>query len=1117
MTGVTDDLRRQILLEIALSISGELELRSLLGKCLPLFLRKLNCTAAAVVQLTAADPITSLALPLPVPRNPEWSEIVRNLSTELDADPTRISSEYHGRRGPWFGFGLQGFGLLILARPAPFDETFLKDFQPLADMLARACLACLESDRRHRAERELAKAQASQRALLDNLPFMAWVKDVQGRYTAVNKSFANRFGLAVNEILGKTTQQVWPADKARMFVADDETVLRTGRHLEGRDQEVDPEGGLRWFEFSKRPIVDPETGEISGTTGFRWEVSDRVRAEQALEHRTAFQQVVMDLAIGFVNTPLENLDQGITNALAMIGRFAQVDRAYLFRYDFVHDVMHNTHEWCAEGIAPEISNLQNVGNSLFPEWVQTHRRGEIVHIPSVARLPNGSAIRGVLESQDIRTLITLPLNQGEECFGFVGFDAVQDEKTWSEEEVSLLQILAELFTNAEARRIRERHLVEAKAQAEAASQAKSEFLANMSHEIRTPLHGVVSMIGLLKETKASPEQREFLHMAETSAESLLSVINDILDFSKIEAGKLELSNRVFDLEAEIHRLGGLISAKAREKDLELLIRYDPRTPRLVEGDNLRLRQVLSNLLANAVKFTERGHVLLNVELLYLEDDQAAIRFLVEDTGIGIPEDRLIHIFEQFTQVDGSTSRRYGGTGLGLAISQQLVGMMGGTITVGSTVGRGSRFFFDLTLPCKEEPSRLSKYTGNELRGRRGMIVDDQSVNRRILAEYLSTWGMEHDAAWDATEALQLLEVALAQGRPYDILLLDHAMPGMTGLELAAALARDARWDSPSVILLTSLWGHVSIEQCNAMGIKAVLPKPIAASDLFNAVRDCLHKDNGQGCTIAAASRSAEPGPLLEDESQPPLRVLLVDDHPINRKSATLILQKLNCEVTTAQNGLEALEMVQDQHFDMVFMDVQMPVMDGYEATQAIRRLGGRFGKLPIVALTANAMEGDRERCLEAGMTDYLPKPMPKEALAAILAAHRTGQESVEEEASREDDGSGVLDVAALLHQYDNDQDMAREMLQDFLADTPTEIAAIEQALARREPDTEMIAHRLKGPSSYVGAARLADRCVGIMEAARRGHWEAADREFQALQRTWAMFAAESEEWLGSRG
>jgi two-component system, sensor histidine kinase and response regulator len=548
----------------------------------------------------------------------------------------------------------------------------------------------------------------------------------------------------------------------------------------------------------------------------------------------------------------------------------------------------------------------------------------------------------------------------------------------------------------------------------------------------------------------------------------------------------------------------------------LLVRYDPRTPRLVEGDNLRLRQILSNLLVNAIKFTERGHVLLNVELLYQEDDQAVIRFLVEDTGIGIPEDRLNHIFEQFTQVDGSTSRRYGGTGLGLAISQQLVAMMGGTITVGSTVGRGSRFFFDLTLPCREEPANASEQTGNDLRGRRAMVVDDQAVNRRILSEYLSTWGMELEAARDATEALQLFEISLAQDRPFDILLLDHAMPGMTGLELAAALSRDPRWAHPPIILLTSLWGHVGMEQCNGLGIKAMLPKPIAASDLFNAVRDCLHMDFGPGCTITTASRPADPEPLPEAESQPSLRVLLVDDHPINRKSATLILQKLNCEVTTAQDGLEALDLVQGQYFDLVFMDVQMPLMDGYEATQAIRHLGGRFEKLPIIALTANAMEGDRERCLEAGMTDYLPKPMPKDTLAAILAAQRSGQEAVEEEiTARDDDCSWALDVAALLRQYDNDQDMAREMLQDFLADTPGEIAAIEQALSRRDPGTELIAHRLKGPSSYVGAARLAGYCAGIMDAVRRGHWDAADQELQALQRTWTVFVEESEAWLGS--
>ncbi|TVR00104.1 MAG: response regulator [Desulfovibrionales bacterium] len=1139
MTTIDDDVRRQILLEIALSISGELELRALLGKSLPLFLRKLNCTAAAVVQLADPEPVTSQAVPLSIPRHPEWPNMVRRIRRNLIEDPEQFFAEDQGPGGLWFGFRLRGFGMLLLARQALFDPLFLREFQPLTDMLARACLACLESERRKQVEQKLSLTQASQRALLDNLPFMAWMKDATGRYTAVNKSFAGHTGLQFGDIIGKTTYEVWPQEKAALFAADDESILRTGHPIEGRDQETSPNGDIRWFEYAKRPIIQPASGEITGTTGFRWDVSSRVLAEQNLKYRTAFQRVVMDLAIGFVNTPLERLDQGINNALAMTGQFAGVDRAYLFRYDFVRNVMDNTHEWCAAGIAPQITNLRNISNTQFPDWVQAHRQGKIVHIPSVAKLARENPIRGVLESQGIRTLITLPLIQDQHCFGFVGFDVVQEEKVWSDEEIDLLRILAELFTNAEVRRTHERHLVQARTGAEAASRAKSEFLANMSHEIRTPLHGVVSMIGLLKETRTSSEQREFLHMAETSAESLLSVINDILDFSKIEAGKLELSLQFFDLEDEIHRMSGLIATKAREKNLELMVRYDPRTPRIVEGDNLRLRQILSNLLANAIKFTERGHILLNIEPLYQEENLAMIRFLVEDTGIGIPENRLQHIFEQFTQVDGSTSRRYGGTGLGLAICQQLVTMMGGTITVGSTINRGSRFFFDLPLPYRkitpdkptdtlpDAPPDASLGTphalpGN-LRGYRALIVDDQAINRRILAEHLSAWGMEHETAENAWEAMHKLEAAMERFTPFDIMLLDYSMPEMNGVELAQTLHKSTKWRALRLILLTSKWTQMSLQQCNEVGLNAVLSKPVATGDLLDALHTTLSLGHGPGCMEKSAantdpdvkSSSLESSDFWSSQERA-IRVLLVDDHPVNRKSVTMSLRKLQCEITTAENGLEALKLVQELDVDIVLMDVQMPVMDGYEATRAIRNLGGRYAVLPIIALTANAMEGDRQRCLDAGMSDYLPKPLPKEGLATLLAAHRPKPTPRAENQHQSPSIRPDLDYAALLQQYEGDLDMAREMLQDFLADTAIEIAAIGQALARRDPKTEQLAHRLKGPSSYVGAVRMQTQCSRIVETARRGQWDAADQEFQALQRAWTGFTAESTAWLCKR-
>ncbi len=1108
MNPLSDDLRRQILLEIALSISGELDLRVLLGNCLPIFLRKLNCVSAGVLQSDDQGLRPVMILPLAQQRSREWMSSAQELAAGLDpAGEGRLTALSGGT--VMLGFSLPGFGLLVLGRRAEFDEVFIKEFEPLIRMLTRACLACIEVERRRDAERRLAQVQATQEALLDNLPFLAWMKDRSGRYVAVNRAFAAYLGRTPGDVVGRTADEVWPEAKAREFAAGDAEVLRTGRHLTGLDQEKGPEGAVRWFEFSKRSIQG-EDGEILGTTGFRWEVTDRIRAEQSLAYRTAFQKVVMDLAIGFVNTPLEKLDQGVANALAMIGGFAFVDRAYLFRYDFTAATMSNTHEWCAPGIAPEKDNLQDVPNSLFPDWVGAHVRGDLVHVPCVAALDGEDALRRILEPQGIKTLITLPLFHDGHCFGFVGFDAVQSEKKWSEEEIALLKVMAVLLTNAEIRRLHEEHLIEAKAAAEAASLAKSEFLANMSHEIRTPLHGTVGMIDLLKSTRLSREQREFLDMAESSAESLLNVINDILDFSKIEAGKLELASRFFDLEDEVYRLASLVSARAREKDLELLVRFDPAAPRRVEADNLRLRQVLSNLLFNAVKFTNVGHILLNVQCVDVEEGRVRLRFSVEDTGIGIPEDKLAIIFDQFSQVDGSASRRYGGTGLGLAICQQLVRLMGGHIAVRSRLDEGSTFYFELDLPWvrveDSEPETL--FT---LRGYRALVVDDVAINRRILSEYLTAWGVEHECVNGSLGALRVLNQAAENMRPYDFMLLDHAMPGMDGLELAKTLQANTRLPSPRIILMTSMWGLLSTEQCTDLDIWASLPKPVAASDLFNAIRDCLLGQRGVGCTMAEDEAHEEETGAQPDHAR--RHVLVVDDHPINRKTAGLVLEKLGYRVSTAENGLEALDMLRVENFAMVFLDVQMPVMDGYETSRTIRAMGGRFSDLPIIALTANAMESDRERCLAAGMTDYLPKPLPKDRLLAILKEQEAPVQTVQKPVEPVRD----FHHQEFLARYDLEVDVAAEILRDFLADGLEGLLAVQDAVQQRNEQTEALAHRFKGPCSYVGANRLRDLCAAIMAEAVAGRWEQADALSRELDPAWEDFAREARAWLNDQG
>ena len=1107
MNPPSDDLHRQIPLELALALSGNFNLQALLKDFLGIFIQKLHCASAAVIHQTPEGLTPVRVMPEATAQAADlWARLQCSLGT-ADAEMALLHEAGHC----FMGFPLPDFGLLVLARESVLEPELLRECEPIFKKLSRVCLACIEIHPPLLAKHRPGRLQSAQEVLLDSLPLITWMKDKEGRYVTVNKTFAERFGLHPSEVVGKTARDLWLPEVADKLMAADDEVLRTGCPIQGRSQECDGDGSLHWREFSRWPIF-AEDGRVIGSTGASWDVTDRVLVEQELANRTAFQKVVMELAIGFVNTPLEELDQGINNALAMAGEFTDVDRVYLFLYDFDAGIMRNTHEWCAPGISPEIDNLQAVPNEVLAHWVDNHTRGELIHIPRLLDLPEGCGDRLVLEPQGIQTLVTIPLYSAGHCFGFVGFDAVRHERNWTEHEIALLKVMAGLLTNAEIRRLHEQHLLQAKADAEAASLAKSEFLANMSHEIRTPLHGAVGMIDLLKNTRLDPEQREFLEMAESSAESLLSVINDILDFSKIEAGKLELVPRVFDLEEELYRLASIVSVQAKGKGLELMVRYDPAAPRLIEADNLRLRQVLSNLLFNATKFTSKGHILLDVQCLELGKQQAHFEFSVEDTGIGIPPDKCAVIFEKFSQVDGSSSRKYGGTGLGLAICHQLVRIMGGNIAVRSTVGQGSRFYFDVKFPWYQT-QKIESELPVSLKDHRALIVDDIAINRRILSEYMDSWGVQHEAANSSMGALRLLNHEPENARPYDLIILDHAMPGVDGLELARTLRSSKRFSSLKIILMTSMWGLLSAEDSAALKICAVLPKPIAASDLFNAIRDCLHGTHGLVLPLRGERAESVDEHASLGEGQ---HVLVVDDHPINRKTASVMLEKLGYRVSTAENGLEALGMIRELPVDLVFMDIQMPIMDGYETSLAIRALGGRFAQLPIIALTANAMESDRERCLTVGMTDYLSKPMAKDKLMNILRSFKTPEpKSVQEEKQPE---TPALDFnhEDFLDRYDHDVELAREILEDFLSDGPDSLHQVLLAVSQRDESVEALAHRFKGPCAYVGAEQLRDLSTRIMTAASQGRWKQADELAQALSGAWEAFLLATQSWSSGR-
>jgi PAS domain S-box-containing protein len=931
------------------------------------------------------------------------------------------------------------------------------------------------------------KLQEAQR--IESLDLLC-IANIEGRFLRLNPEWERVLGYGIEQLLGQRFLDFVHPEDLESTLASMSQLDRQQLVLNFENRYRCKDGSYRWIEWHSQP-------HGSLIYAVARDVTERRAAEKATQHRAAFDQLVVRVSAVLINSKEEEWDTAIDGVLRDIGQFSGVDRAYYFALSEEGALMSNTHEWCAEGIEPQKENLQNVPSGVFPSFMETLCEGKEIDIPDVRQLPESwRAEREILEPQGVQSLVAVPVSAHGTLLGFLGFDGVHRTVKWDHESTLLLRVLGTTVGAVIHRNLQHLELKNASAranalaaQAQLANIAKSDFLANMSHEIRTPMNGVIGMTGLLLDTDLSTDQRRYAETVRTSAESLLALLNDILDFSKIEAGKLTLEALDFDLRALLEDFIAMMALRAEQKHIEIVCAVAPEVPSLLRGDPGRLRQVLVNLAGNAVKFTTQGVVTVRVSFERETMTDVMLRFSVCDTGIGIAQDKVNLLFQKFTQVDSSTTRRYGGTGLGLAISKQLAELMGGEIGVRSVEGHGSDFWFTCRFekrPQVTEARRLPVH----LTDSRALVVDDNSTNREVLVAQLLSWGMRPTEAADGPTAVRILYGSLDAGQPFRVVLTDMQMPGMDGEALGRVVMSDKRFAGTKVVMMTSLGRQGDAKRLVEEGFAAYLIKPVRQSELFDCVMVAL---SGQGPV-------EQPMPLVNRNAVRDLRgnnvrVLLAEDNITNQQVALAILRRLGLTADAVANGREAVEALRSIPYDLVFMDVQMPEMDGLEATRAVRsaRSGALSRSVPIIAMTAHAMQGDRQRCFDAGMDDYVAKPVTLDVLAQVLekwlaklaAAGGTGKALPAAPSSRPLLAEpAVFCEATLLDRAMGERQLARIVARTFLEDVPLQMEALRgHVLATDSKGTERQAHTIKGAAATVGGEAVAKLAGEIEQAA----------------------------------
>jgi two-component system, sensor histidine kinase and response regulator len=925
---------------------------------------------------------------------------------------------------------------------------------------------------RKRAEERLAEEGNLLRTMIDILPDRIFVMDVQGRKTMANMADLQASGgKSMQDIIGKTDFDTYPRELAEIYWALDHEIMESGIPLLNREEPgLDGHGQPVRILSSKVPLRN-RLGKVIGLVGIGRDITELKQAETELVREKQF---------------LEALNQISPVAIVILDdqeRIVSCNPAFeeLFHY--------STSEAVGKNLDSLITNDETRQEAAaFSKQVM----GEAVHGTGTRRRKDGSLIE-------------------VEIFGV--------PVTVAGQKAGALAIYHDITD-----------LVRARREAEEANRAKSDFLANMSHEIRTPMNGVIGMLELTLDTRLTNEQIEYLNISLKSAEALMSLLNDILDFSKIEAKKLEIEKIDFNLRTTVEDVAFAMAKRAEDKGLELACLIHPEIASDLRGDPGRIRQVITNLVGNAIKFTQQGEVVIRAEARAQTAQEVTIHFSIQDSGVGIPPDRQAAVFERFTQADGSTTRKFGGTGLGLTISKQLVEAMGGRIGVESTPGVGTTFWFDVTFEKQDEKPLIESPALQpqvDLKGLRILGIDDNATNRMIMTKMVEGFGSQIDTASSGAKGLEALQKAQRAGLPYRIVLLDMQMPGMDGEQTARAIVNDSFGRDIKIIILTSIGQRGDASRLEALGCSGYLLKPVKQHMLFEALIAVLGQAGKEAPDLVTRH-------LLTEQRRSESRVLLAEDNPINQKLAIVLLQKAGYSVDAVENGLQAVQKVETEKYNAVLMDVQMPELDGLEATRRIRIWEKtRNRRVPIIAMTAHAMAGDRQRCLDAGMDDYVSKPFDPKSLFNALDRWISGKrpDGKNEMAETQDynsisaaslmveteaaEGRGLfgevdkgpsgpapdgalrsaqsvatmvlpVDFQAALFRFGDDRDFMMDLCQEFVAGFPQRMSEINVALRDHNAATlGRLAHNLKGMCLNFSAEPMANLAAQIEQFCRQ--------------------------------